>query len=291
MVRTAIMTATLLLVLMVPPRTAPAAERSAGFDTEHLFSFNIGTDVGTVGDRELEGTVEARSGKRAGWYLALAPTVGYEFVPLPNLRLEVSASLAYRDIAGVTGLDDRRQAAFQAASFEARYRVLDRATSPIGLALKAAPHWGLVDEITGVPVDQYGVDLALLADKELIDNRLVGVFNLIYEPQAARSRQTGEWTREATLGASAGLMVKLQPGVLAGAEIRYLRRYDALDLEAFAGHALFLGPTALVTIDPHWWASAALSFQVAGRAADDAGPLDLVHFERLQARFRLGYTF
>ena len=284
----------LALVVMAAPRLAQAEEsgaRKGEIDTEHLFGFNTGTDIGEVGDRELEGEVDARLAKRTGSYAAFSPMLGYEVVPIENLRLEVSPSLADHAIGGVSGLDDRRQTAFQGLSFEARYRLIDRAHAAFGLALDVEPHWGRVDETSGAPVDQYGVDLAILADMELVKDRLVGVFNLRWAPEAMRSRLTGEWMREASLGASAGLMVHVRPGLFVGVEARYLRRYEGLGLDNFAGHALFLGPMTFAKLDDHWWLSAALSIQVAGRAIDEIGPLDLTNFERLQAKFRIGYNF
>jgi hypothetical protein len=208
-----------------------------------------------------------------------------------NLRLEFTTSLADHHIAGVMGLEDRQQTAFQGASFEARYRLLDRERSFIGLAIEAEPHWGQVDETSGAPVEQYGVDIAILADKEIVENRIIGVLNLIYEPEATRSRVTGEWMRESTLGVSTGLTVHVQQNVFIGAEARYLRRYEGIGLDRFAGHALFIGPMAFAKFDSHWWASAALSVQVAGRAVDDPRPLDLTNFERVQAKMRIGYSF
>jgi hypothetical protein len=285
--------AVVLVVLAAAGDVARAEDEktAGGIDTEHLFGFSTGTDIGEAGDRELEGQLNGRFFKRTGTYAAVLPMVGYEWVPVANLRLEATASFAYHDIAGVMGLDDRRQAAPQGISFEARYRFMDRERAPFGLAIDVEPHWGRVDETSGAPVDQYGVDVAILADKTLIENCLVGVANLIYQPEATRSRVTGEWMRETTLGASAGLMVQVHQGLFIGAEARYLRRYDSLDLRNFSGHALFLGPMAFANLDAHWWVSAALSVQVAGRAVDDPGPLDLANFERLQARLRIGYNF
>jgi hypothetical protein len=282
-------------VLAAGPHCARADDepkgRQAEIDTEHLFGFNTGSDVGEVGDREIENKLDVRFAKRSGGYAVLSPVLGYELVPVKNLRLEVSTSLAYHDISGVTGLDDRRQGAFQGLSFEMRYRLLDREHSAFGLTIGAEPHWGRVDETSGAPSDQYGIDLAILADRELVPDRLIGVFNLFYQPEAGRSRVTGEWTRESTLGGSAGLMLHVRPGFFVGAEARYLRRYDGLGLDRLEGHALFLGPMTFAKLTEHWWLSTAVSVQVAGRAVDEAGPLDLVNFERIQARFRLGYSF
>lgn len=295
MIRTTALAALAIATLVAVPVCARADDepkgRQAEIDTEHLFGFNTGSDVGEVGDREIENQLDVRFAKRTGAYAALTPMLGYEWVPIKNLRLEVSTSFAYHDISGVTGLDDRRQGAFQGLSFEMRYRLLDREKSAFGLTIDAEPHWGRVDETSGAPVEQYGIDLAILADKELVPDRLIGVLNLLYQPEAARSRVTGEWTRETTLGGSAGLMLHVRPGFFLGAEARYLRRYDGLGLDRFEGHALFLGPMTFAKLTEHWWLSTAVSVQVAGRAVDEAGPLDLVNFERVQGQFRLGYSF
>ncbi len=46
--------------------------------------------------------------------------------------------------------------------------------------------------------------------------------------------------------------------IFVGAEARYLRRYDGLGLDTFAGHAMFLGPTVYVRLSERWWVGAAL---------------------------------
>jgi hypothetical protein len=124
-----------------------------------------------------------------------------------------------------------------------RYRIVDRAHASFGLMIEAEPHWGRVDEVTGELVDRYGVDLALAADKELVPNRVVAAFNLLYLPEIARSRVTGIWSRQATIGVATALMAQIAPDVFAGIEARYLRSYEGLGLDGFAGHAFFVGPT------------------------------------------------
>ena len=104
--------------------TAPAhAQR---IDTEHLFGFMIGTDVGEPGDKEIEGETVARWGKRPGSYFAAAPAFEAEFVPIENLRASATLSAAYHDISRIAGLEDRRQGAFDSLSFDLRYRLIDR---------------------------------------------------------------------------------------------------------------------------------------------------------------------
>jgi hypothetical protein len=259
-------------------------------DTEHLFGFTIGTDIGDVGEKEIEAGTTARRGKRSGSYTALSQTLSFEYTPAQNLRLEVTAAGAYHGIVGVAGLDDRRQAAFEGLSFDVRYRLLDRAHAPFGLTINVEPHWGRVDETSGEPVERYGSDLTLAADKELVPNRVVAAFNLLYMPEVSRSRIDGVWSRESTVGVATALMVQVR-GIFVGTEARYLRSYEGLGLDRFEGHAFFLGPTVYAKLSERSWIVLAWSAQVAGRSVDETGALDLVNFERHQATLKFGVTF
>jgi len=79
--------------------------------------------------------------------------------------------------------------------------------------------------------------------------------------------------------------------VVVGAEARYLRSYDGLGLDTHTGEALFVGPTFYAKFAERVWMSAAWNVQVAGRAVNDPAVLDLVNFERHQAKLRFGYNF
>jgi hypothetical protein len=129
-----------------------AEDRPGEIETEHLFGFTVGSDVGTLGERELEGSSTGRFGKRGATYRTAEQTVSAEFVPMRNLRTEFTAIVAAYDITGVSGLDDRRQVAFRGMSMDLRYRLLDRATAPFGFAVGVEPHWTRVDEISGSSV-------------------------------------------------------------------------------------------------------------------------------------------
>jgi hypothetical protein len=77
----------------------------------------------------------------------------------------------------------------------------------------------------------------------------------------------------------------------AGGEARYLRQYDGPGLDSLAGEGLFLGPTVYVKLSRNTWIAAAWSAQVTGHATAIAGSLDLVNFERQQARLLFGVNF
>ena len=73
---------------------------------------------------------------------------------------------------------------------------------------------------------------------------MFGVINLIYEPEITRQKGMATWQRKTTLGLFTSIATAIQPpGVFLGAEARYLRKYDGLDLATLAGNALFVEPT------------------------------------------------
>lgn len=278
----------LLLALALMPT---GAARSEPIETEHLFGFTIGSDVGEVGERELEGSATGRFGKRSGTYDAGSGTMSLEFVPLANLRTEFTGVVNAYDINGVTGFTDQRYTAFGGLSADIRYRLLDRAIAPFGFAIGAEPHWGRSDDVTGEPASQYGIDFVAAADWEIVPDRVVAAFNLLYQPETTRSKLTGAWSQDSTAGIATGLMAQVSSGVFVGGEARYLRQYDGPGLDSLAGEGFFIGPTLYVKLSPRAWITAAWSAQVAGHATTVAGPLDLVNFERQQARLLFGVNF
>jgi hypothetical protein len=269
----------------------PACGHAEDIDTEHLFGFTIGTDVGSVGERELQSQTTGRFSKAAGKYRAINQELELEFVPADNFRIEVGSSFAAYDINGVPGLEDRRQLNWQGLSLDLRYKFLDRHTAPFGLTLALETHADRTDEMTAVPASKYGTELTLAIDRELVPNRLVAAFNLLYEPEWTRFSRTGLAEQESTAGGALALMAQIRPGFLIGGETRYLRKYDGIGLDAFAGQALFAGPTAYLQLSERSRLTLAWSAQVWGRPSGSMASLDLVNFERHQARLIFGINF
>jgi hypothetical protein len=125
----------------------------------------------------------------------------------------------------------------------------------------------------------------------LIPNYAVAALNLIYQPEWTRFFATGAAEQESTIGAALGAMVQMRPGILFGSEARYLRRYEGIGLEELSGHALFVGPTAYFQLLERSRLTASLSVQAWGRPAGSNAALDLVNFERHQARLVFGVNF
>src|SRR5262245_11299318 len=87
----------------------PACADAEGFDTEHIFGFMIGTDVGSVGEREFQTETTGRFGRSGGTYRSIGQEFELEFVPFRNFRVEVGSTFASPLISGVPGLEDPRR--------------------------------------------------------------------------------------------------------------------------------------------------------------------------------------
>jgi hypothetical protein len=276
-----------LLCLML----LPASARAEGIDTEHIFGFMIGADVGEVGEREFQTETTGRIGKDGGSYQALGQELELEFVPVRNFRVEVGTTLTAHSIDGVPGLEDRNQFGWQGASLDLRYKFLDREIAPVGLTLALESHGDRIDDITGAQVYNYGTELTLAVERDVIPHLAVATFNLSYEPEWTHFAGAPAGEQESTLGVAFGLMAQLRPGFLLGGEARYFRKYDGIALDELAGQAFFIGPTAYFQLSERARITANWSVQAWGQPAGTGAALDLVNFERHQARLVFGVNF
>jgi len=284
--------ATVMIAIATSPIRADSAKtRTDPVDTEHLFGFIEGADIGRKGEGEIVIDTTLRAGKSTGSFANTASELEFKYTAFENFRISAAAALAYYDIAGVAGISDARRAAIQSLSFDARFRVLDRSQAPVGLTLSVAPHWGLVDETSGVRTDHFGTEIQLFADRELAPDRLVGAVNLLFANDRARLLASDGIEQESLLGAGAALAAQVMPGLWLGGEARYLRDYSGAALNVFSGQAVYVGPTLYARLGRKAFVSAAWDIQIHGRAIAAPGALDLANFERHQAKLRFGFEF
>ena len=279
----------LLVQLLLSVRAKSAAGEA--IDTQFIFGFTSGADVGELGDKEIEHQTIAQFGKRDGSYAAVTDELRFETSPIENFRFEFGPLLSFYDITEVTGLDDRRRGSFDGLVAEFRYKLLDRGRAPFALTLSAEPRWSRFDEMSGAPADRYSGEFSLVADTELSKNLLFAALNLVYEPEAARLHRTSEWQQNATVGLFAAVAEQIRPQTLVGMEARYLRSYNRLGLDSLSGQALFVGPTMYLQLSKDLAISGAFDIQAVGHAVNVPGLLDLTNFTRYQATFRLEYNF
>ena len=273
--------------MLLPLACAHAEE----IDTEHIYGFMIGTDVGDLGEREFQSELTGRFSKNGGSYQAGSQQLELEFVPIKNFRIEVGTTLAAHDIDSVPGFADRSQVAWQGASLDLRYKFLDRDAAPFGLTVALETHGDRVDEITGDRVRGYGTELTLAVERDLIPRFVVATLNLSYQPEWTRFPGAPTEEQESMLGVAFGVMAQLRPWLLFGGEARYFRRYDGIGLEELAGQAFFIGPTAYFQLSERARLTASWSVQAWGRPAGTSAALDLVNFERHQAKLIFGVNF
>ena len=281
----------LLAALLCCSALPSGAVRAEGIDTEHIFAFTIGADVGDVGERELQSQTTGRFARNDGRYRALEQEIELEFVPTKNFRIELGGGFSAHDIKGVPDFEDRRQLALQGVSLDLRYKVMDRQSSPFGLTFAAVGHADRIDETTAAVVRTYGTELTVALDRDLIPNFVVAALNLTYQPEWTRVVATGAAEQDSTIGAAFAVMAQVRPGFLLGGEARYLRRYDGIGLEQLSGQALFIGPTAYFQLSERSRLTVAWSAQAWGRSDQSPKALDLVNFERHQARLVFGVNF
>jgi hypothetical protein len=197
---------------------ARAEEASEKIDTQFIFGFTSGADVGELGENELEHETIVLQGKRAGSYIGLSDQLRAEFVPIQNFRFEFGVPIAYYDIAEVPGLDNLHHGGFDGIVDNARYKLLDRERSSISLTLGLEPHWARIDENSGLPVVNYGGEASIAVDAMLLKVRVFGAINLVYDPEVTRQGETLAWQRVATLGLFTSITTQIQPGAFLGAE-------------------------------------------------------------------------
>lgn len=275
---------------------ARAEERSrseafSSVDSEHMFGFTVGSDIGSAGEIEIEAEQDSGFGKRWGRYYAAMNSLQLKYTATENFRVAPHLEFGHHAISSVPGIADINNLSFASGGAEFKYRFLNRADAPFGLTFGLDASVGRIDSGTGQRTRDYALDFSLAMDRELIADRLYGAINVLYAPSWARDHVTGIWERAAATEVSAALTNRIFNGVFLGGEVRYLRAYETASLSGFAGDAIFVGPTLYVMFSPRANMTLAWNVQVAGRAHDDIGRLDLTNFERHQVRLRFGMGF
>lgn len=268
-----------------------AGASAFSLDSEHMFGFTVGSDIGSAGDIEIEGESDSAAGKRAGRYIAALTSLQLKYTWLENVRIAPHVEFGLHAIDGVPGMSDIGRASVASGGVELKYRLLNRASAPFGLTFALDASVGRIDVATGLRARDHALDFSVALDREIVADRLFGALNFVYAPGWARNHDTGLWGQSAVLEVSGALAGRIANGVYAGGEVRYLRAYDNVSLSGFAGEAVFAGPSLYVMLSPHANMTIAWNAQIAGQAQGQIGPLDLTNFERHHLRLRFGMGF
>jgi hypothetical protein len=261
-------------------------------ESKYLFGFTDGADIGNQGEKAIEFETTGSFQKRGGKYSAIEQELEFEDVATQFFAYELSAHGMYHAINNVEGLDNLNSTAFSGLSAKLRYLLIERGpSSPIGVTISAEPEWSRIDGTDGTKTRDYASEFRLVADTELVPNRLYAALNLIYAPEIAKAFGDLNWERSSMGGISTALAYRITPSFTLGVEAEYDRAYDGLALQSFQGNGLFVGPTMHIQISPKMLLAAAFSTQVAGHAVGDPRALDLTDFERYRGNLKFEVEF
>jgi hypothetical protein len=257
-----------------------------------MFGFIDGADIGNEGEKAIEFEETGSFRKRTGQYAAIEHELEFEHVATQNFAYELSLHGLSHSISGVEDLDDRNSTQFSGASAKLRYLILGRGPgSPIGLTVSAEPEWARVDDTDGTQTQSYASEFRIVADTELVANRLYAALNLIYAPETAKPSDSDMWERSSSAGVALGLAYRLTPTFALGVAAEYDRAYDGLALQTLTGQALFVGPTLQINFSSKMLLAATFATQVYGHAVDDPRSLDLTNFSQYRANLKFEVEF
>jgi len=270
----------------------PAIDPFHELETKYIFGFTSGSDIGAEGERAIEFETTGAFQKRHGRYTAIEQEIEFEGVPTQNFAYELSAHGTYHAIKGVDDLDDFTRAQFSGLSADLRYLILGRGPgSPIGLTIGMQPEWSRIDGTSGARTTGFANAVKIIADTEVIPNRLYAAVNASYEPEVSKAPGDKAWESASSLGLTGALAYRIMPKVTMGGEVEYYRDYDGLFINRFAAHAVYVGPTLHIQFTGKTMLALAFSAQVYGHAAGEDGSLDLTNFERYHANAKLEFEF
>jgi hypothetical protein len=254
-----------------------------GFDTEHIFGFAEGSDIGVMGEREIESVTIGSFGAPAGGYANIDNETSFRYGVTNDLRLSIGTLTDYFNIHDVPGLGDRSDPELSGLITEARWHILDWRTSPFGMTLSLNPQWRRTDPTSGQSSGNYAIPATLLIDKEVIPSKFFTVLNLIYMPSFLRPNGKPEHDDAFTI--IAGGSYAITPNILFGTEVRHENLAQNGNLNA---HALFVGPQLFVSLAKNLSAKIAWAAQIPDIAAHS---LDLTSYQRHQVEFQFAYSF
>ena len=287
----AVATSSSALAQSVPP--APVTvDPYHELETKYIFGFTSGSDIGAEGEKSVEFETTAAFQKRHGQYSRIEQEIEFEGVPTQNFAYELSAHGTYHGIHGVDGLANNNVSQFSGLSADLRYLLIGRGPgSPFGLTLAMSPEWSRVDGTAGTQTRDFSNTFKILADTELIANRLYAAANVSYGPEVSRAPLDLDWTKESSLGFTTALAYRIAPKVTLGAEAEYYRAYDGLTLNSLSGQAVYVGPTLHIQFTGKTMLALAYSNQVWGRATGEMNRLDLTNFEHHHFNAKLEFEF
>jgi hypothetical protein len=263
-------------------KAEPNSEQAAEIDTEHIFGFADGTDIGEKGEREIENIAVGSFG-RIGSYNQIDNETSFRYVITDHLRLSIGTLSDYYNIHDVPGLTNRSSTNFSGLIAEIRWNIVDRSKNSFGMTLSFNPQWRMLDPDSGDKSENYSLPVSLLVDKEIIPEKFFTTVNFVYAPSSLRV--SGGWEHEDAFTLIAAGAYAIAPNTFFGAEIRHENLAVNGNLDA---HALFVGPSLFYSLSKDLSVKVAWAAQIPDIGATT---LDLRTYERHQFELLIVYGF
>jgi hypothetical protein len=284
-----------------------------GIETESLYGFTLGSDTENAGATGMAVETVSRWAKRSDQYSAIGTKLEFAYGVTDNLSIslgllgdyhsvkkkpETAAAIAQNAIDNGEDPDEavrdgrvKSRFIFNGFGGEMRYRFLDRKASAFGMTLHLEPVIAFSDEASGIRGTKYGSENKLIFDQEILPDRLFVAFNILHEMEVVKEKGSEAWERGSRIGASLAATYQIMPKIFLGAEMRYLRGYEGLNLKTYTGDGLYVGPTLYARMGEAFWVSTAWNTLVGGHAKGVSGQPNLDDFERHNLRLKVGMEF
>lgn len=273
---------TVAILLLSSLAQAQEKQTGATVDSEHIFGFTEGADIGDKGESELESITIGRLGKQGG-FAALTNETSFRYGVEQGFRASVGTLTDYYSVHDTPGYLDRTGLRYSGLTSEFRWQFSEHDSAPVGLTLSFTPTWRRVDDPAPGQGLSYLLPVSLLADRVLIPNRLYAAVNVGVAPTF--SYVAGSWRNTLPLEISAALAAAVGDRIFLGGEVRLAAQNQTA---LFGGRALYIGPSFFVKLQENLTFKAAWSLQVPDVIS---GRMDLANFERGQFVAQFAYGF
>ncbi len=235
--------------------------------SDRRFSYTYESAVLRAGEKEFEPWTTFRGGRRY-YYSRFDQRLEFEM----GLTDKLQTAVYFNSSASVVGPTRQETYKFSGLSSEWKLQLADPAADSFGFALYG--------EFTGAP-DEIEWEAKLIFDKRFSDIVIAGNVVGEFEQEFAPSEVETEIVAEVNVG----IAYLVTPSFSAGLEGRSITTAHAGEIE---NSVLFAGPALAWTPSSFWMVFSVLP-QLPALKSSTSKTLDLVHYERLQARLLFGW--
>ncbi len=256
---------------------------------ENYFGYTYGAETLPKGRWEAYQWATARTGKADGTYRAMDLQTEIEYGFTDRLQGSFYLNFVRHRINGVTGFRDRDQFRFNGVQAALKYLLRSPYKDGMGIAVYLEPGYKRYSGRSGKREDIFFLEPKLILQRNFLEDTLIWATNLSAEFEREHDRVGREWGSELELQASSGLSYRFAPNWFAGVEALAVSAFERMHLDQLGEYALFAGPN-LHYANQRGWVTLTVLPQLTGWP-EVKGGRDLVHFEKLQVRLKLGINF